>query len=220
MKTQKEKKWQYGGAIDRYPIEAGQVWSLPNGSALCVADITEKTPELLRKADLLFIDPPWNIGNLNCFITKADRDDYRKCFNGFLASLFSCIWDIAPQTCYMEMGKQHLADAITMMRRIFPKVTFYNSSYYHKKNNICYIVRGSQKSRKNQYDFLDEEIIIEQVCKDEEYNVIGDLCMGRGLVGLNAYANGKTFVGCDINPKRLAVLIEKLANQGETWITK
>lgn len=211
------KKWQYGGAIDRYPIKDGETWVLENGSAVCVADIANGFPEIMKQADLIFVDPPWNIGNLNSFITKADRRDYRNSFDTFLQALFSGIADVSPKTCYIEMGKQYLADVIFMMRRIFPRVTFYNSSYYHKQKNICYVVRGAHKSRKMHYDFLDEENIIERICADEDYDTIGDPCMGRGLVGINAHANGKRFVGSEINPKRLAVLIEQITLKGETW---
>ena len=57
---------------------------------------------------------------------------------------------------------------------------------------------------------MDEEDIIEWVCANEEYECIGDLCMGQGLVGVNAYKNGKRFVGIDLNHKRLSVLIERI----------
>jgi len=43
---------------------------------------------------------------------------------------------------------------------------------------------------------------------------MGDLCMGQGLVGLAAHAAGKPFVGTELNPRRLAVLLQKLAQQG------
>lgn len=211
------KKWDYGGAIDRWPISTGQIWRTENDSAVCVADITESLPDIMREADMIFVDPPWNIGNLNSFITKADRTDYRDDFHAFLGCLFDRIGEIAPSVCYVEMGKEYLADVIVMMRRVYPKVTFYNSSYYHKRENMCYVVRGARKARKVDYDYLDEETIIERVCTEEDYTVIGDLCMGRGLVGINAQRNGKRFVGCDINPKRLAVLIEKTAKVGAIW---
>lgn len=41
--------------------------------------------------------------------------------------------------------------------------------------------------------------------------------MGRGLVGVNAYKNGKRFVGTELNHKRLAVLLERIVNMGGTY---
>lgn len=61
---------------------------------------------------------------------------------------------------------------------------------------------------------MDEEDIIEWICKNEDYACIGDLCMGLGLVGLNAYRNGRKFVGTELNHKRLSVLLDSLANKG------
>jgi uncharacterized protein (DUF2344 family) len=60
-----------------------------------------------------------------------------------------------------------------------------------------------------------KRMLLNGYAKNEEYNVIGDLCMGRGLVGLNAYRNGKRFVGTELNHKRLSVLIEKVEGENE-----
>ena len=57
---------------------------------------------------------------------------------------------------------------------------------------------------------MDEEDIISAVAENEE-GCIGDLCMGRGLVACAAARNGKPFVGTELNPKRLAVCLERLS---------
>jgi hypothetical protein len=67
---------------------------------------------------------------------------------------------------------------------------------------------------------MDEEDIIEWICKNEEYNCIGDLCIGRGLVGINAYKNSKKFVGTELNKKRLSVLLERIIQIGGTYEIK
>lgn len=48
----------------------------------------------------------------------------------------------------------------------------------------------------------------------ERYEVMGDLCMGQGLVGLSAWDAGKPFVGTELNKRRLANLLQKLAKRG------
>ena len=78
---------------------------------------------------------------------------------------------------------------------------------------MCYAIRAG-KRKKFPLDYMDEENIIEWVCANEEYDCIGDLCMGRGLVGTNAYKNGRRFVGTELNPKRLAVLLERIDKMG------
>jgi DNA modification methylase len=187
------------------------------GSIVKAHDIFDPLPKFMLSADIIFTDPPWNLGNLNSFYTKAERQDYQDSFKNFYKRLFGCIAEINPRTCYVEVGKEYLAEFILEMKRLYRQVTFYNSSYYHNKNKICYVIRGGQKKKRLPLDYMDEEDIIAWVCKNEDYSCIGDLCMGRGLVGLHASKNGKRFVGTELNHKRLSVLVEKLARHGRKY---
>lgn len=63
---------------------------------------------------------------------------------------------------------------------------------------------------------MDEADCIKLVAQQEQYTCLGDLCMGQGLVGLAAHAAGRPFVGTELNPRRLAVLLQKLSRQGAT----
>jgi len=205
-------KWNYGDAYKRYPVN-GQV-EFGDGSILKAHDIFDPLPEFMKQADLIFTDPPWNIGNLNSFYTKAERQTIWDSFERFYQRLFKCIAEISPRVCYVEVGKEYLAEFVLEMKRLYPAVAFYNSSYYHDKNNICYVIRGTQKRQKQPLDYMDEEHIIEWVCANEEYGCIGDLCMGRGLVAINAYKHKKRFVGTELNHKRLSVAVEKIIKLG------
>ena len=60
-------KFEYGKAYEKYPVED---FAFPDGSRLKVHNIFDQTPEFMKSADLLFVDPPWNVGNLRCFYTK------------------------------------------------------------------------------------------------------------------------------------------------------
>lgn len=211
-------KWDYGGAYLRHPIASGQTIEFVNGSKIKAHDIFEPLPDFMAEADLLFTDPPWNLGNLNTFYTKAGRTDYQDNFTAFYKRVFACISEISPRVCYIEVGKEYLAEFIIEMKRLYKAVTFYNSSYYHRRDSICYVIRGGPKRIKLTLDYMDEEDIIAWVCKNEDYTCIGDLCMGRGLVGQNAYINGKRFVGTELNPKRLSVLIERICQSGGEYI--
>lgn len=207
-------KWNYGDAYLRHPIGTDQVAVFDGGSMLKVHNIFDPLPEFMLAADLLFIDPPWNLGNLNTFYTKAGRDDRQDSFDVFCKRLFGCIAEIAPWVCYVEVGKEYMCEFLQGMKAIYKNVTFYNSSYYHRKENMCYVIRGGPKRIKLPLDYMDEEDIIAWICANEDYTCIGDLCMGQGMVGLGAYKNGKRFVGTELNHKRLSVLIERLAKAG------
>jgi hypothetical protein len=202
-------KWDYGEAYKRFPL-SDEPYVFHDGSTIKVHDIFSPLPSFMKTADIIFVDPPWNLGNINAFYMKADKNERIDSFERFYKRLFERISEIAPESCYVEVGKEYLADFIIEMRKIYKYVTFYNSSYYHNKSNLCYVVRGSTKFKKPKLDYIDEEDIIKWVCANEDYNVIGDLCIGRGLVGVNAYRNGKQFVGTELNSKRLSVLVEKI----------
>ncbi len=194
-------KFDYGNAYLEYPVED---FSFPDGSRLKVHNIFNQTPDFMKEADLLFVDPPWNQGNLRSFYTK-NEDVLEDTFEDFYKRLFQVIKEIKPRTAYVEVGKEYLADFIMEMRKIFRYVTFYNSSYYHNQKNHCYVIRGSFKAKKPHLDGLDEEDIIEWICQNETYDTIADPCMGQGLVAFYASQAGKKFVGTEMNPKRLAV---------------
>ena len=210
-------KWNYGDAYLRHPIVEGQIVVFKDGSMLKVHNIFDPLPEFMLSADLVFVDPPWNRGNLNSFYTKAGRDDYQDSFKPFYKRLFECIAEIDPRTCYVEIGKEYLGEFLLEMKQLYRAVTFYNSTYYHSKDKLCYVVRGSSRRKKLPLDYMDEEDIIAWICENENYNCVGDLCMGRGLVGTNTYKNGKRFVGTELNHKRLSVLIERMAKSGVSY---
>jgi len=206
--------WEYGGAW-RYHDMTGKI-ELPNGSAVQVCDWTiDPLPEFMLEADTLFIDPPWNIGNVKSFYTKADKQTRHDDFISFCNFLCFAIGAIKPGTVFIEMGKQHIGWWLERMALMFRSVTFYNSTYFHKRQNKCYVIQASNvlKKRYATLEDLDEEDIIAWLCANHGYSCIGDLCMGRGLVGRHAYRNGRRFVGTELNPKRLAVLVEFIAKE-------
>jgi hypothetical protein len=207
-------EWNYGDAYLRHPIQLGEIAIFDDGSTVKVHDIFDPLPDFMKRADLIFVDPPWNLGNLNTFYTKAERNDYKQDFSQFYKRLFTCIGEISPRVSYVEVGKEYLADFINEMRLLYPAVTFYNSFYYHQKGNICYVVKGAKKRAKMPLDYMDEEDIINYICEHEDYSCIGDLCIGRGLVGIGAIKNKKQFVGTELNRKRVAVMLERIVQTG------
>lgn len=207
-----ENKWKYDGSIEKYPIKPGEIWE-KDGNRVALNDIFDGLPSFMKEADLVFIDPPWNLGNVNSFVTKAGRDDYKEDFMPFYKKVFQRLAEINPPTAYIEVGKEYLAEFMLEAKKLYKYVTCYNSTYYHKKENICYVIRASRKAKKPKLDGMDEEDIIKWICENESYSCIGDFVMGRGLVGFYAYKAGKKFVGCELNPNRLAVLLNRIGGE-------
>ncbi len=138
-------------------------------------------------------------------------------FADFLDRLMVCISEISPKHCFVETGKESLSDAIVGLRELYKYVTFYNSTYYHKPENKSYVVHATNDYKHRRYtemEDLDESDAIKWIASNHDYIVMGDLCMGQGLVGLAAHEAGKPFVGTELNERRLDVLLQKLAKKG------
>jgi len=208
-------KYKYGNSWEKYPIEPGEVWGIENGSKIAVHNIFDKLPGWM-KADLLFVDPPWNQGNLSCFYTKADRNDYQE-FEKFADVLFQRIVDIGADTAYIEIGNQMVFSWLKRLEFIFPYTQAWNVTYYKKYPTN--IIRGSLLSKVD-YDFtgIDEKKCIDIIANIEAYKVIADPCIGQGLVGLAAYKAKKPFVGTELNKRRLAVLVDKISKLGGEFV--
>lgn len=205
-------KWIYGDSWERFPIQPGEIWRAGDLGTLAVHNLFDPLPAFMFTADLVFIDPPWNLGNLNTFYTKAGRSDYQTSFSCFADTIFQRIADIAPRTCYIEIGNQNADDFERRLVQQYPVVQRWPVTYYRK--HPCWIIRGGQSRLKRDYSGVDEERVIADVGATEYYQVIGDFCMGRGLVGMAAYRAGNRFVGTELNPRRLAVLLDSLAKAG------
>lgn len=209
-------RWRYGDAWERCPIRSGETWRVGTG-IVAAHDLFHPLPAFLKTADCLFIDPPWNLGNLKSFYTKAGRSDYQTDYLRFADRLFACIAEIAPRSCYLEIGSQQVNEFRMRLRDAgFRYVYSWPVTYYRK--HPCWLLKGATELHSGpaypDFEGIDEERCIEMIARDEPYGVLGDLCMGRGLVGYHAYRAGRAFVGSEMNPRRLAVLLDRVAQKG------
>lgn len=225
--------WKYGDAWEKFPIEPGEVWKVglhafdmtPDDylypdeippiieySEVAVHNIFDPLPVFMRRADCIFVDPPYNLTALNSFYTKAGRDDYQDSFATFADALFRRIGEIKPHTCYIEIGKQNVDHFRRRLKEMYPVTQEWPIVYYRK--HPTWILRAGYHEIPFDFTALDEARCIEVIARDEEYDVIGDLCMGRGLVGVSAWEAGRTFVGTELNKRRLACLLAEISKRG------
>jgi hypothetical protein len=205
--------WRYGDAWERYPIRAGDVWRAGTGT-VAVHNLFHPLPGFMRTADALFVDPPWTLGNLKSFYTKAGRTDYPSDFERFAERLFASIAEIAPQVVYLEIGTQYQPQAKIHLHDLgYGCIHAWPVTYY--KKHPCWLIKGAHVPHVGRdYSGIDEEQCIELIAQEETYTCLGDLCMGRGLVGWHAFRARRAFVGTELNPRRLAVLLERIAKAG------
>lgn len=213
MQSPRSNKWLYGDAWEQFPMEEGEVWTVDDVNKLAVWNLFDELPMFMYDADLIFVDPPWNLGNINCFYTKAGRSDYLNDYVDFVDILFERIAEVSPVSIYVEIGNQYVDLFYQRLSALYKHIQRWPVTYY-KKHPTC-IIRGSQRDViERDFTGLDEAECIKIVTATEKYDVIGDFCMGMGLVGLAAYETGKNFVGIELNKRRLANLLQKLDRRG------
>ncbi len=210
-------KWKYGDSWERFPIEPGELWQeRKTGSLVMVYDLFDGVPDHMFEANMVYCDPPWNTGNINSFYTKAGIQKTRD-FRAFADLLFDAIKTINPKVCYLEIGKQNLQLFEDLLGRIYRYSQTWPVTYYRK--NRSYLLRGchTYPTAGNYTNMDDMDTPAKAIRLEEDCTCVGDLCMGRGLTGIEAYKQSKRFVGTELNKRRLAVLIDKIAKLGGEW---
>ena len=147
----------------------------------------------------------------NVYTKAGKRDEHKTDFTPFYKRFFECIDEIKPKKVFLEVFANNKESFIEEVKHRYPSVRVYELTYYHKKENKCWFIVGeSDASAEYPFEGMDEEEGVEWICANVDFECIGDLCMGMGLVGKEAYKNGKKFVGTELNINRLAVLVDKI----------
>ena len=157
--------WEYKGYYKKYNM-AGEIEI--GGGILKVHDIFNQTPKFMLQADCVFSDPPCSRGNLTSFYTKADLENKNE-YHNFHKSFFQCIDEIKPKKLFLEVFKSNKDAFIAECKKRYDFVKVYDSTYYHNKNNKCWIIHCENCDRVLPINGLDEEKIIEWICQNEEY---------------------------------------------------
>lgn len=203
--------WEYGEVYKKYDMSG--IINIGTGTVK-VHDIFNPLPDYMKNADVIFSDPPCSEGNLKTFYTKADLEKL-KFFEDFQKRFFECVDEIKPKTLFLEVFANNKNSFYNECLKRFKQVIVLDSYYYHNKKNKCWVYYCCDEIDPKIVELLnnrDEQKIIELICKNYNFECIGDLCMGRGLVGYYANKYNRKFVGTELNQKRLAVLIERINN--------
>ena len=202
--------WNYGGFAEKYDMKG----EIHIGTGIVkVHDIFNPLPAFMRKADVIFSDPPYNKSALSSYYTKAGLAEKPDSFEAFFYRFIECIDIISPKTVILEVGLAQAEMYINELAHQYVYLHTVNSWYYGNKSQKCKILCFSNSLFPKcitDMPEMDEEKVIEYICKNLEYYCIGDLCMGKGLVGYYSNKYGKHFVGTELNPKRLAVCCERV----------
>jgi DNA modification methylase len=218
--THHSGNWLYGDSWEKFPIEPGQIWTAGQHEVM-VADVTKNNISSLlngKKADMSYIDPPWNSSNINAFYTKAGLKE-RRDFKLFLKKLIEQVKLYSPNVNYMEMGFENvhfLEDLIESMGGWL--TNSWDIFYYRIKP--CHLIRFTFTDNPPvKVDFTgmdDDDTPHLAISSEKDIQTVLDFCTGRGLTGRTAHALGKTFIGTELNKRRLACLLNDFHKQGLT----
>lgn len=204
----------YGDAWVQYPIELGEVWQDKHGSKVTVHDIFGELPRFMMDADLIYCDPPWTSSLFNSFYTRAGIGRSHS-FEQFTDRLFECIQEIQPKSAYIEIGRQNFDLFKYKMSCIYDNVQSWSITYYQK--NPAYLIRGSNTVTDFDFGGLDDAEIPQIALQHEDFECVGDLCIGKGITAIAAYQIGKRFVGTELQKRKLALLIQNLVKKGNEF---
>jgi len=206
-------KWKYGNSWEKYPIEVGEIWQdKKTGSKVSVCDLTDELPNYMMNPDMIYCDPPWNLGNANGFITKAGGANYLKSFKEFYSNLFLYISIARPWVCFVEIGRQNIEIFKMELSNIYPIVQIWPITYY--RHNACFLLRGGISSTCYDFSGMDDKKIPFASINVENPISVADPCTGQGLTTIAAHNLGKRFYGTDLNKRRLAVAIDRVNRLG------
>lgn len=203
-------KWEYGELYKKYDM-SGEIHI---GTGIVkVHDIFNPIPDFMKKADIIFSDPPYNKSALRSYYTKAELEEKPESFESFFYRFIECVDIISPKLLVLEVGEKQTDMYMQELSKMYKNTLVKESYYYGNKNQKCNILIFCNEDIPQplkELPYMDEEKVIEYLCKNIEYSCIGDLCMGKGLVGYYSNKYGKKFVGTELNPKRLAVCCERV----------
>lgn len=173
-----------------------------------VHDLFQPLPEFMKEADVILSDPPYNQSALSSFYTKAEVKEKQR-FADFFSVFFSVVDEINPRILILEIGVKQESLYMNILREKYKHIQISEALYYDK-NKCLFIVASNEPipACLNDLPCINEEKIIEHICKELDFKCIADPCMGTGLVGWYANKYGKKFAGTELNKKRLALLVE------------
>lgn len=199
--------FNYGGYSDKYDMSG----DIRIGTGIVrVHNLEDGVPDFMLDCDCIFSDPPCSNANVRSFYTKADLDKSSIDFSKFYKVFWEAIDKIKPKKLFLEVFKSNKDSFLQEVEKRYGIVKIYDSFYYGQKKNQCWIIYGGDTEGTIDLNGIDEQYAIEAICKNVSFDVIGDVCMGKGLVGFYANKYGRPFRGTELNKKRLAFLLERI----------
>jgi hypothetical protein len=211
---------RYGDAGDRWGVQPGDVWVAGPATLACVDVESDDGARFWRRysgAALIYSDPPWSTGSARCFRTKAGLDHDDVTFDRSwrrLASIF--VETLSPRgRLLVEIGDQCREDAERILaEHSLPVRQRWPITYYRR--HPCWLLLSGADVDAPSPEGLDDEMTPKWAIENTTLrgDLVCDPCCGRGLTAVAAARAGRSFVGSELHPRRLAVALDRLVALG------
>lgn len=210
--------WRYGDAGDRLHVQVGDVWMVGPHIFAC-GDLEKGHAKWLthycRVPMMAYTDPPWNEGNLKAFHTKA-KQPYGLTFRPFLEHLAEALKRVEGDI-FIEMGTD-TRDLLIEVMASAGAVLLNDWGIRYMKTHPCRLLQfafNEEVPRLFNFNFTDmddaETPLAAIRAVEWEGGCVFDPCLGLGTTAMAAAKAGSFCLGLELNPRRLAVSIDKIA---------
>jgi hypothetical protein len=184
-----------------------------------------------RRPSMAYTDPPWNAGNARAFRTKANAETPSiktrpVDFERLLEYAFQAL-AMVEGAVFVEMGNRS-TDITANIAQVYglDLIDYWPITYYGSKPCSLLLFREMVPSDRSWMPvtnlFMEEDMEPTPAGMDEpaewciraasaEGDLVFDPFLGQGLVAVSAAKNDRLVCGCELNPRRLAVALDKLS---------
>jgi hypothetical protein len=226
--------FEYREDDGRFPVAVGDVWQAEDATGaahaiLACGDLQLGSWQAAHRAagepriSLLYADPPWGAGNAKTFRTKAGLNDGPVDFPALVQAI-AVIADLAAEWV-IEMGGRQAAQTSAILEDVTGRSIHAYRGGWGRKAVPGAVQRGEAEYSKMQYlttstraecldgvcDDYTPPLAIEALTQPGQW--VTDCCTGRGLTPRSALKLGRRFVGSELNPRRMAITLQKLCNE-------
>lgn len=173
-----------------------------------------------KKAQMAYSDPPWNKGNAKSFQTKngTPRDVD---FPSFIKKVVSTLQKYTERDIAIEMGNKEAPNVKNIIKNL-GGIIIQDSEIFYGDNKPNRLIRfhfsGSVYDREINIpsEYRDEKIVKSVLEKTmlKKGEIVFDCCAGLGMTARVAYSLGLVFYGVELNPRRLANVLEFFSKKG------
>lgn len=206
---------------DSLDVQPGDVWQvgehilaagdLERGDARRLLEFVGENPTLS------YVDPPWNQGQATRFRHQGGAEGETK-FRQLLGEVIEAV-HYASHSALVEMGVREWPTLRQLIRDHGGLLCDVYGITYDRKNaavlaRASWTTSGQTSVRSPDLEGADDAVTpgLAIAFWTQPDDLVFDPCLGRGLTAIEADRIGRRCVGLELNPRRVAVAVSKLAH--------